>query len=289
MMKMMKLTIPMLIATAMLTGGCTDRIKELEAENRALSARLETVSGERGIAYSERDRLRMENQAKERELAGIQQTIANFEADSSRKAIALEKLYGEYNKVLEELRKEREGGQLEPPGKPLSPKLNKALEDFATKNPDMVEFNSEIGMLKFKSDFTFGLGSATPKATAVAAITKLVEVLQTPDADKFGVYVAGHTDDVPIRRTIKMHPNNWYLSVHRAVGVANALETAGLDSSRICAMGFGEWHPVAPNKPGKKGNALNRRVEIWIVPRGAFLQTGVQEVASEVTEGLVIE
>jgi flagellar motor protein MotB len=38
-------------------------------------------------------------------------------------------------------------------------------------------------------------------------------------------------------------------------------------------MGFGEYHPVAPNKPGKKGNQANRRVEIWIVPPGSFLTT----------------
>jgi outer membrane protein OmpA-like peptidoglycan-associated protein len=42
----------------------------------------------------------------------------------------------------------------------------------------------------------------------------------------------------------------------------------GIEPTRISERGFGEFRPVVPNAPGKKGNAQNRRVEIYIVPRG---------------------
>jgi len=32
--------------------------------------------------------------------------------------------------------------------------------------------------------------------------------------------------------------------------------------------GFGEFRPIVPNRAGKKGNPLNRRVEIYIIPKG---------------------
>ncbi len=44
----------------------------------------------------------------------------------------------------------------------------------------------------------------------------------------------------------------------------------GLDA--VGVLGFGEFHPAAPNAAGNKGNAANRRVELWILP-GARLLT----------------
>jgi len=158
----------------------------------------------------------------------------------------------------------------------LPPVLDKALRDFAAANPDLVEYLPRYGMVKLKSDLTFALGSDEVRPDAQAALGKFVEIINSPTAAKFHVYVAGHTDDVPIKRpsTRERHPDNWYLSVHRAVAVQQVLAAAGLDDERIGAMGFGEYHPIAPNKPNKKGNAANRRVEIWIVPPDRLLTKG---------------
>ena len=170
----------------------------------------------------------------------------------------------EYDKIL--------AGLNPPPIGPtaLPAEMNQALKNFASAH-DVLEFLPKYGMVKLKADLTFPSGSATVRDAAAGALSKLVEILNTPVAAKFSAYVAGHTDDQPIRRVLRRHPDNWYLSVHRAVGVQKALTDAGLAPERIAAMGFGEHHPVAPNKPGKKGNRLNRRVEIWIVPSGRFL------------------
>ena len=128
-------------------------------------------------------------------------------------------------------------------------------------------------MVKFKADFTFDKGSDDVSAEAASALDKLVDILNSSAAKDFNVYVAGHTDDIPIKKpeTLRRHPTNWYLSAHRAVEVQSVLEKQGLAPQRIGVMGFSEYHPVEANAAGQKGSAKNRRVEIWIVPPGKFL------------------
>jgi flagellar motor protein MotB len=50
--------------------------------------------------------------------------------------------------------------------------------------------------------------------------------------------------------------------------VLNIMESTNIASKRLSARGFGEFRPVAENKPGKGGNPQNRRVEIYIVAPG---------------------
>jgi chemotaxis protein MotB len=50
--------------------------------------------------------------------------------------------------------------------------------------------------------------------------------------------------------------------------VLDVMTTNSLDPKRLSIRGFGEYRPVAPNAPNKKGNPQNRRVEIYIVPEG---------------------
>ena len=145
------------------------------------------------------------------------------------------------------------------------------MKEFAEANPNIVEFDGKNGMVKFKSDLTFPPGSAQVNPGAAATLAKLVNILNADAAKTFAIYIAGHTDDIPIGKSYKRHPTNWYLSAHRAVGVQKSLVKAGMDPRRVVVMGFGEYHPIMPNKPDKKGNPKNRRVEIWVVPAGSFL------------------
>ncbi len=155
----------------------------------------------------------------------------------------------------------------------LPAQLDKALKSFASANPDLVEYLPDYGMVKIKADLTFKPGSDFVEPSAKDALKKFADIVKSPAAAMFNIYVAGHTDDVPIGKpeTRRHHPNNWYLSVHRAVAVQQQLVKSGLAPERIGAMGFGEYHPIEPNKAGKKGNQANRRVEIWIVPPDRFL------------------
>ena len=136
-----------------------------------------------------------------------------------------------------------------------------------------MEYLPKYGMIKLKADLTFDKGSAKVKPEAVEALKKLAKIVNSDAAKHFGVYVAGHTDDIPLVKpeTIRAHGSNWGLSLHRAGAVVKVLAMAGVSQRRLCAMGFSKYHPIAPNKPGHKGNPLNRRVEIWIVPPDRFL------------------
>ncbi len=99
------------------------------------------------------------------------------------------------------------------------------------------------------------------KATITEAAQKELEkavtfVKKYPDAK---VEVDGHTDSVGT------HAYNQKLSEKRAGAVRDYLiKQAGVDSSKITAVGYGETKPVADNKTAA-GRAQNRRVEILIL------------------------
>jgi chemotaxis protein MotB len=143
------------------------------------------------------------------------------------------------------------------------------LEDFARDN-DMVTYDASMGIVKFKSDLLFEKGSDVVSPTAIESVKSLCGILNTEQAKEFDVIVAGHTDDIPISRpeTKAKHPTNWHLSAHRAISVADVMIDTGIVPQRVSVRGFSEYRPVAPNAPGKKGNPQNRRVEIYIVPKG---------------------
>ncbi|HET7502419.1 MAG TPA: OmpA family protein [Kofleriaceae bacterium] len=72
------------------------------------------------------------------------------------------------------------------------------------------------------------------------------------------VLIEGHTDNVGDARF------NQRLSQERAEAVREALIQRGVDGDRLTTRGFGETHPLAPNK-SPAGRAKNRRVEFIIL------------------------
>jgi chemotaxis protein MotB len=153
-------------------------------------------------------------------------------------------------------------------GAPLPIELSTMLEEFAAKE-EMITFDPNTGIVKFKSDLLFKSGSDVVLPAAAAAVKSLCTILNSKEAAEFDVIIAGHTDDQPIRFARANHPTNWHLSVHRAISVLNIMSASGVAQSRMSVRGFGELRPVVPNEPGNKGHPQNRRVEIYIVPKGA--------------------
>ncbi|MHC4387618.1 MAG: OmpA/MotB family protein [Planctomycetota bacterium] len=152
-------------------------------------------------------------------------------------------------------------------GKPLPPELSVMLEEFATKN-EMVTYDASRGIVKFKSDLLFKSGSDAVLPAAEQAVKSLCGILNSEQAKEFDIIIAGHTDDQPIRYSAAKHPTNWHLSAHRAISVLKIMGANNVNSMRLSARGFGEFRPVVPNEPNKKGHAQNRRVEIYIVAKG---------------------
>jgi chemotaxis protein MotB len=74
--------------------------------------------------------------------------------------------------------------------------------------------------------------------------------------------VEGHTDDIPI--STAEFRSNWELSVRRATEVVRYLiEKHDLSPRRISAVGYAEYHPVAPNDTAEN-RSRNRRIEIIV-------------------------
>jgi len=269
-----------ILAGAILTGlfasaGCVSSGKYQEAldANRHLREQQGILQG--NIEMLKGDQSGLQNNIDER-----QEQIRILAAKIDNYETSIANLIRTRDELQQKITDITKGTQPPVIGDILPPQLNAALQAFAAANPGLIDFQQGRGMVKFKSDLTFDLGKTQIKAEARAALIKFAEILNGPAAQGFHIYIAGHTDNVPIKKsspTARKHPDNWYLSVHRAVAVQEILVTkANISAKRVGVMGFGENHPIAPNEgyvsgAGKGGNVKNRRVELWIVPPGRFL------------------
>jgi chemotaxis protein MotB len=219
--------------------------QELQAEKdnvAALNSQLEALRSQMGGSAGELDRLRKENEAL---------TAANEKLKAAAEA-ALSTPIAEPQVIVRKLPAE----------------LHKALQDFAKKYPDMVEYDAKRGAVKWKSDLVFALGSDVVRDSAKPSLQAFAKVASSSAAAKFDCIVVGHTDNLRIAReeTRRLHPTNWHLSVHRAIAVNNLLMQFGVSKTRTGVMGYGEYRPIASNA-NDAGRQKNRRVEIFLVNR----------------------
>lgn len=264
-MKLQRITMTIVVAVGALgLTGCfvpEAKLKEAQAANRTLQARLsaaETRAGE----------LEYDNQSLQEQLAASgsdSQQVYVLQSQNTELRDRLSSLGAQYDALL----RERETA---PPDIALPQDVSRELEALARSHPDVVVYSARHGMVKLAADLTFGVGSVAVKPEAFDALKRLADIMDSPSASQLNIFVAGHTDNIPISKpeTLRRHPNNLYLSLHRGVEVQKVLTDAGVGPSRIAVVGFGEHHPIEPNA-GKGGNVANRRVEIWLVAPGQFL------------------
>ncbi len=251
--------ISLLVVASMMLSGCNEKqqINSLKLQNRTQANRVTQLEAQLRNAQLEANQLRQ----KIAELTSVEN--ANLMA-KDEEIQALKATLAKKNELIAKMQ-----AQLLQGGVKLPMELSVMLEDFA-KTSDIVTFDEATGKLKFKSDLLFAPGSDVVNSTAAKAIAQLADIMKTKAAQNFDIIVAGHTDDIRIRRaaTKAKHPTNWHLSADRAISVLQQLSKDGIKPQRLSIRAFGEFRPVVPNKPGKKGNPKNRRVEIFIVPKG---------------------
>ncbi len=154
-------------------------------------------------------------------------------------------------------------------GPALPAALTSELSSYAAENPDLIEFDADRGIVKFKSDVTFKSGDAELVADAKQAIDRFATILNSPVARSYQLRIEGHTDNVKgfsANTIAKGHKDNWYLSSHRAISVAQGLMGQGIDAGRIGVLGYADQQPAASNASAA-GRAQNRRVEVLILPQ----------------------
>ena len=132
------------------------------------------------------------------------------------------------------------------------------------ERPSGWEGSGPYAWKSLSTDFLFDSGKATLRAQARAELQKVVGEIQAnfPDRD---IWVLGHTDADPIKRTAHLWADNLDLSCNRGMTVYRELMKLGITPKRMLAGGQGEFFPRAENST-KSGKQQNRRVEIIAVP-----------------------
>lgn len=142
----------------------------------------------------------------------------------------------------------------------MSEELQSAMGELIKEGRIQIKRQPYWIEIAINSNLLFSSGSATLDP---AARPMLVEIAQRLKGHDVRIHVEGHTDNRPISNVI--YPSNWELSSGRAATVVNLFAQNGVDPEQMVAIGYGEFHPVAPNDT-EEGRARNRRVSIIVLP-----------------------
>ena len=192
-----------------------------------------------------------ENERLQRALAEAQSALAAQAADLA----ALSNKLAEAEARIKDLAEEKEAAAKTQVS--LEDEMRKALE---SKEVTISELRGKL-TVNILDRILFDSGEAELKPEGQRILEKIAGVLMQHTNRQ--THVIGHTDDVPIHRKFA---SNWELSTARATAAVRFLqERAGVDPHHLGALGYGEFHPIAPNTTAE-GRAKNRRIEVVILP-----------------------
>lgn len=117
--------------------------------------------------------------------------------------------------------------------------------------------SGEFILMTLPGSATFDSGSANISPTFFGPLNSITNVLVKYPESR--VVVNGHTDSTGSLST------NMTLSQQRAMNVATYFTSRGVAGNRVAFQGLGPNQPIADNGT-PQGRALNRRVEIFIMP-----------------------
>ncbi|MGB3340300.1 MAG: OmpA family protein [bacterium] len=160
---------------------------------------------------------------------------------SKEKEEQIERLKNAYDKLVLDMEKEIEEGQIQ---------ITQLADRLSVSMVDRILFPS-------------GKAEITPDGLKV--LERVGNVLKNTE-NKI-IRVEGHTDNVAIHSKLQeQFPTNWELSAARAINVVRFLEdNVGIQAVRLQAIGMSEYHPVASNKTSA-GRSQNRRIELILLP-----------------------
>ncbi|MBU2568592.1 MAG: flagellar motor protein MotD [Gammaproteobacteria bacterium] len=151
-----------------------------------------------------------------------------------------------------------------------SEQMSEVLAPFIEKDLVAVKKHDFWIELEMNSELLFASGEAELSPKALPILKKVSEIVRR--MPNF-INVEGHTDTVPIS-TVKF-PSNWELSSARATSVVREFVNEGIAPSRLSAVGYGEFHPIADNS-SEAGRFQNRRVAVVLMSH-AFARYGADD------------
>ena len=207
-------------------GAEQTRIAQLQADLETGNVALTALNAEQAALVKDRSRLR----------ASVEEMEAALNELSARKKAAEQRM-AQYQDLLSRFQSLIDAGQLS------------------------VNIVDGRMVMQLATDILFASGSAELSEEGAAALTTVADILT--DIPDRRYQIEGHTDNVPIQTS--QYPSNWELASARAIVVLRKMTDAGLDAGRVSAASFADTRPVSSNE-AKAGRAMNRRIEIVVVP-----------------------
>jgi chemotaxis protein MotB len=222
-------------------SAVNQRVTDLESQ--LASAQSQVSSLQAGV--SEKDKLAAELGASKQRLADLEKQLADRNKE-------LAGLRGELSAEMAKLNEAQRG-------------LVRALRPEIEQGNITVDLNNERLLINLASSMLFGSGEDQLKPAGVDALKRVGAILK--DYPEYVVEVDGHTDNRPIRSSLKKRfPTNKELSEARAVNGITALAEGGVSAGTITSAGYADTRPVAPNTTDE-GRQKNRRVEVRVTPK----------------------
>lgn len=216
-------------------GRLEQRVGDLERSTRALD-------DERARLVDEMEDMRQMRDALSRDVAKLEKSktllTEHLRARESQ-VEELSRLQATYAGLVADLESEVSAGQIE------------------------IEQLREGLRLNLSQDILFPSGSVRLNEGGAVVLRKVAAQLRKIE---HRVEVQGHTDDVPLSRTLAGRwGSNWELAAARAAQVVRLFEDENVDSGRLSAVSYGSQAPVDSNET-PEGRARNRRIEIRLIP-----------------------
>lgn len=152
----------------------------------------------------------------------------------------------------------------------VSQEFQRALQPFIESDLVGIKKHDFWVELEMNSELLFASGKAELSSKALPVLQKVAEAVRNvPNV----INVEGYTDNVPI--STGFFPSNWDLSSARATSVVKELVKNNIPPTRMSAVGYGEFHPIADNKDDA-GRFKNRRVVLVLMSQ-AFARYGMSD------------
>ena len=221
------------------------QVSGIQTKMTDLNSQLASISQSRDAAQSELDSLRSK--------------LSNAESQLSNAFSKIEELR-EGNLLSEDaLLQERQKAE------GIAATLQSDLDSGGVANASVGVRNDNTIGIRVASGSLFRTGSSNLSESGQNVLA--IVGSKVSSFTDYDIRVEGHTDNVPIgpvlARTFK---SNWELSVARAASTVRYLSGNGVDASRLSAVGYGEFNPIADNE-SVEGREQNRRVEVVLHPR----------------------
>jgi len=251
-------TLALLAAAGCVSQGAhDDALKRMQAQERELTSRVENE--ERSNRALTEENLRLADALEDMRLVRDELAIDNESLRRSRDLLS-EDLRAR-DSELEELVQTSETYR----------GLVADLQSEVTSGQIEIEQLRDGIRLNLPQEILFPSGSVALDARGETVLRKVSARLR---ATSYRIEVRGYSDDkVLVRALATRFGTNWELAGARASRVVRLLEGEGIEGTRMTAVSYGRFAPIASNET-PEGRARNRRIEIRLVPDARSGETG---------------